>query len=311
MEWFLLLHQIPPKPSYFRVKVLRRLNQIGALAIKNSAYVLPASDETLEDLQWLRQEIERDGGEAWLFRTEVVAGLSSDAIREAFRALRAPDYKEISTAARSLLAKVRKSSNSEADNETEWQKLNQSLAEIRKIDFFEAPGRQESETIMDSIDQILHSRPKRTNAKPKPQDLKGCTWVTRTGIKVDRIASAWLIRTFIDPAARFSFVDPKVYKHKAGEVRFDMFEGEFTHEDDQCTFEVLLAWSGVKDRALRHVAEVVHDIDLKDSKYGRVEAAGIALLIEGITLRQSADNKRLEEGFPVFEALYARFKAGK
>src|SRR4030095_3513473 len=182
MEWLLVLHQIPPKPPYFRVRVLRRLNQIGALAIKKSAYVLPASDETLEDLQWFRQEIERDGGEAWLFRTEVVAGLSSDAIRDAFRAMRAPDYKEISETARSLLARARKSSNSEADYEAEWQNLTHSLAEIRKIDFFEAPGRQEAETIMESIDQILHSRPKRTNAKAKPQDLKGSTWVTRTGI---------------------------------------------------------------------------------------------------------------------------------
>jgi hypothetical protein len=311
MDWLLLLHQIPPQPAYFRAKVLRRLNQIGALAIKNSAYVLPAYDETLEDLQWLRQEIEKEGGEAWLFRTDVVAGLSIDAIREAFRAMRAPDYSQVCETARSLLARMRNGNRPETDYEGAWRKLKQRLEEIRKIDFFEAPGRKETETIMESIDRILHSPPKRKTAKPKPQELKGFTWVTRTGVKIDRIASAWLIRRFIDPAAQFSFVDPKTYKHKAGEVRFDMFEGEFTHEDDECTFEVLLAWSGLKDRALRPIAEVVHDIDLKDSKYGRIEAAGIAALIEGITLQQAADTRRLEEGFPLFEALYARFKSGK
>jgi hypothetical protein len=265
----------------------------------------------LEDLQWLRQEIEKDGGEAWLFRTDIVAGLSDDALHEAFKAMRAPDYEAISEAARSLLARVRKGSGPTAESETEWRKLNQRLAEVRKIDFFEAPGRDETETIMDSIDRILHAPPKRKSAKPTPQDLKGCTWVTRTGVKIDRIASAWLIRRFIDPAARFSFVDPKTYKYKAGEVRFDMFEGEFTHEEDLCTFEVLLAWSGVKDRALRHVAEIVHDIDLKDSKYARPEAAGIAVLIDGIALRQAGDAKRLEDGFSLFESLYTRVKAAR
>jgi hypothetical protein len=311
MDWLLLLHQIPPRPPYFRAKVLRRLNQLGALAIKNSAYVVPATDETLEDLQWLRQEIEKDGGEAWLFRTEVIAGLSDDAIREAFRAMRTADYQEVSDAARALLDRMRKGHAPEAGDETEWRKLQLRLTEIRKIDFFEAPGHQETETIMGSIDRILHSPPKQKNATPRPKDFKGFTWVTRQGVKVDRIASAWLIKRFIDAAARFSFVDPKTYKHKPNVVRFDMFEGEFTHEDEQCTFEVLLNWSGTKDRALRRVGEVVHDIDLKDSKYGRAEVPGIAMLIEGITLRHADDNKRLEEGSAVFESLYARFKAGK
>jgi hypothetical protein len=311
MEWLLLLHQIPPQPPYFRAKVLRRLNQLGALAIKNSAYVVPATEETLEDLQWVRREIEQEGGEAWLFRTEVIGGLSDEGIQEAFRALRTPEYKEVSTAARALLDRARKGGDTETNNEVEWRKLKRRFDEIAAVDFFTAPGRQETETIMESIDRILHSPPARKSAKPKPRDLKGCTWVTRKGVKVDRIGSAWLIRRFIDPAARFSFVDPKTYKHATGDVRFDMFEGEFTHEDNLCTFEVLVGWSGVKDRALRAVAEVVHDIDLKDAKYGRPEAAGVAPLIEGITLRHTDDVKRLEEGFTVFEALYARFKVGR
>ncbi|MBI4472878.1 MAG: chromate resistance protein, partial [Acidobacteria bacterium] len=313
MDWLLLLHQIPPQPPYFRAKVLRRLTQLGALAIKNSAYVIPASDETLEDFQWLRQEIEREGGEAWLFRTEIVSGLSDDAVRDAFRALRTPEYQELAEAGRAFLERLRKGKgrDSENDHEAEWRKLKKRFDEIRKLDFFDAPAHTETEAIMESIDRILHSPPKKKGTKPRPQDLKGCMWVTRRGVKVDRIASAWLIRSFIDPAARFSFVDPKTYKHAAGEVRFDMFEGEFTHEDDLCTFEVLLAWSGLKDRALRAVAEVVHDIDLKDAKHRRPESAGIAPVIEGITLRHTDDAKRLEEGFTVFEALYARFKAGK
>src|SRR5438132_1371617 len=145
MNWLLLLHQIPPQPPYFRAKVLRRLNQIGALAIKNSAYLLPASDEGLEDLQWVRQEIEREGGEAWLFRVESVAGLSDDSIRDAFRALRQPEYKEFSEAARSLLERIRKGRDSEINAEAEWRKLTRRFEEISRLDFFEASGRKETE----------------------------------------------------------------------------------------------------------------------------------------------------------------------
>ena len=90
-----------------------------------------------------------------------------------------------------------------------------------------------------------------------------------------------------------------------------MFEGEFTHEDNLCTFEVLVAWNGVKDRGLKTIAEVVHDIDLKNSRYGHEEAPGIARLIDGITLRHTDDAKRLEEGFSLFDNLYAQFRRGQ
>src|SRR5712691_1329364 len=92
-SWLLLLHQIPPSPAYFRAKVLRRLNRLGALVIKNSAYLIPETDETREDIQWVRSEIEQEGGEAWLFRAETLAGLSSESLQDAFRALRNADYK--------------------------------------------------------------------------------------------------------------------------------------------------------------------------------------------------------------------------
>src|SRR5262245_28969611 len=139
MNWLLLLHQIPPQPAYFRAKVLRRLNQVGALAIKNSAYVLPASDEALEDLQWVRREISDQGGEAWLFKTDVAGGLSDDAIQNSFRRMRAPDYTALSAGARDLLAAV-KSNTDNINYEAEWRKLRRRLDDIRRIDFFQAPG---------------------------------------------------------------------------------------------------------------------------------------------------------------------------
>jgi hypothetical protein len=318
-HWLLLLHQIPPEPSYFRAKVLRRLNQLGALPIKNSAYLLPARDETLEDLQWVRREIEEQGGEAWLFRTDTIAGLSDQAIRDGFRSLRERDYRELAREGHKLVDELRaeetdgssdeNAPNSHANYENEWRKLKRRYEEVRRIDFFEAPGCEEMQTLMDTMDRLLHSPPRHPAAKTLIADLKGRTWVTRSGIMVDRIASAWLIRRFIDPAAQFMFVDPEEYTHKDTEIRFDMFDGEFTHEGDLCTLEVLLTKSGHNDPALQAVAEVVHDIDLKDGKYQRPEAAGISPLIEGIALRQADDMRRLEEGATLFESLYARFRS--
>ena len=139
-------------------------------------------------------------------------------------------------------------------------------------------------------------------------DLHGRTWVTRTGVHVDRIASAWLIRRFIDPEARFKFVPAKGYAPDTGELRFDMFEAEFTHEGDRCTFEALLSRTGLSDPALSAIGEIVHDIDLKDEKFGREEAAGIRTLVAGICAPDRDDAERIARGSAVFDDLYESFR---
>ena len=297
--WLLFLHQIPPSPPYFRAKVLRQLNQLGALAIKNSAYLLPETDENREDLEWLRSEVAEQGGEAWLFRSETIAGFTRESLEASFRALRENDYKQLLDHAREFLGR-------EDDRpESEWRKLKRRFDELRRIDFFNAPGREELETIMENIEAVLQGPARQPAAKPGFADLKGRTWVTRRGVKVDRISSAWLIRRFIDPEARVLFVDQDSYTHQPGEGRFDMFEGEFTHEGDLCTFEVLLHHIKLNNRALDAIAEMVHDIDLKDSKYQRPETSGIAAMISGITGLNTDDERRIEEGTRLFEAVYA------
>jgi len=151
-----------------------------------------------------------------------------------------------------------------------------------------------------------------TESSPRPRpslsvaEHQRRTWVTRTGIKVDRMASAWLIRRFIDPAARFEFVAAKGHTPAAGELSFDMFDAEFTHEGDRCTFEVLVERFGLHgDDRLRHLAEIVHDIDLEDGKFGRAEAAGIGQLVAGIAAAHPDDGARLERGTALFDDLYA------
>ena len=141
--------------------------------------------------------------------------------------------------------------------------------------------------------------------------LRDRLWVTRAGVQVDRIASAWLIRRFIDPGARFKFVPGTGYGPQPGELRFDMFEGEFTHRGDRCTFEVLLGDAGLDDPALKAIGEVIHDIDLKDDKYGREEAAGVRSLINGIAASSSDDEQRLTRGFALLDDLYSSFASRK
>lgn len=315
MHWLLMLHQIPPKPAYFRAKVLRRLQQIGALGIKNSAYLLPETDETLEDAQWLCQEIRQEGGEVWLFKVGLIAGLTDESLIEAFCTIRSQDYLELLDTGKKLLEKLKEQteisqlldSTIEAEFEHQWRKLNRHYQEAKRIDFFNASGKKELEVIMSSIDNILHKKEQKVAHKPLLADLKTRTWVTRQGIKIDRIACAWLIERFIDPQAKFRFVDLNNYSHQPTEIRFDMFEGEFTHEGDLCTFEVLLNHIASDDLALKAVGQVVHDIDLKDGKYQRPEVIGISQVIEGIVLRHKDDLKRLEEGKFILESLYARF----
>jgi len=277
--------------------VLRRLNQLGALAIKNSAYVLPETDETLEDAQWVRSEIEQEGGEAWLFRTEMLGGISSDGLMESFRSLRETEYKQLLDSASELL-------RTEVDS-GQLRKLKRRFDEVRAIDFFNAPGREEMETLMDAIDRKLQAPALQSAAKPELNDLEGRTWVTRRGVKVDRISTAWFIRRFVDAGATLRFVDPDHYTHAGGEIRFDMFEGEFTHEGDLCTFEALLRHTKMNDAALDAIAEIVHDIDLKDEKYQRAETKGIAAMISGLIALHSSDERRIEEGFKLLDAVYA------
>jgi hypothetical protein len=157
---------------------------------------------------------------------------------------------------------------------------------------------------LQSIETRLRPRPTTPPSTNEAEAWRGRTWVTRRGMAVDRIASAWLIRRFIDPDAAFSFVDGHDYAPRPGEVRFDMYDAEFTHEGDSCTFEVLRDRFALAERALQQLGEIVHDLDLKDGKYGRPEAAGIGLLVAGIVARHRDDDQRLAEGSAAFESIY-------
>jgi len=312
-SWLLLIHQIPPKPGYLRVKVWRRLQALGAVAIKNSVYALPNTDEAREDFEWVLREIVKEGGEATLCEARLIEGLSDEEVQRSFHAARDADYAEIAEEARKLQAELPRDAIPEGRRsqvEVDVTRLRRRLTEIGRIDFFAAPGREAAEGRVSGVEARLRPPGVGERAKARPGrvgDFRGRVWVTRKGIHVDRIASAWLIRRFVDADARFKFVPAKGYKPAEKELRFDMFEAEFTHDGDLCTFEVLVSRLGIDDRALVPIAEIVHDIDLKDSKFDRPETSGIDRLIAGIAMGHRDDESRLERGSAVFDGLYEYF----
>lgn len=304
------MHHIPPTPAYLRAKVNRRLAQLGALVLKRSAYLLPANEGTLEDFQWLRQEIQNEGGDAWIVAGHFAAGLTDAEIRRNFQAARTADYQALAADARALLERsgTRSRTPDDADIDSERRRLLRRVEATRRIDFFHADGREEVEGLMSTLDRIATGNDTRP-AVPARDALKSRTWMTRKGVKVDRMASAWLIRRFIDPAATFVFVPPDTRADVAEAVRFDMYEGEFTHDGNRCTFEVLLDVAGLTgDAGLTAIAQIVHDLDLRDERYQRPEAAGVAALVNGFVARFDDDNRRLAESGPMFDALYESLK---
>jgi len=311
-RWMLLIHQIPPRPAYLRVKVGRHLQRIGAVAIKNSVYALPRNDETQEDFQWVLREVVKGGGDASIVEARFIDGLSDDQVLALFQSAREADYREVAEQAQQVAASLPKRGpppeNRRIDVANQIARLRQRLSELDAIDFFGAPGREIAEGLVSGMEaRMKPSVESRESTKPTHgrEEYRGRTWVTRSGIKVDRMASAWLIRKFIDPLARFKFVPAKGYEPQKGEVRFDMFEAEFTHEGDLCTFEVFVERFGLDEGALRAIAEIVHDIDVKDAKYGREEAPGVGQVVAGIAAAHPDDEARLERGTALFGDLYA------
>ena len=229
-RWLLLIPQLPPKPDYLRVKLRRRIQRIGAVAVRNAVYVLPNKGDSLEDFMWLRAELKEDGADAIICSADIVAGSTDDEIMKLFG--------------------------------------------------------EESTTGV-------------------AEEFSGRTWVTRAGVFIDRIASAWLIRRFIDHTPTFKFVSPTGYRPQGGELRFDMYDGEYSHEGDRCTFEVLLERFSLNDPALGAIGEIVHDIALKDAKFNRAETAGVQSVVTGIANKYSDDADRIANGSAVFDALYS------
>lgn len=319
-EWVLLIHQLPPRPTNLRVRIWRKLQKLGAVAIKNSVYVLPSTEKAHEDFQWLKQEIESAGGEASVFKAASVEGATDQEIIAAFREARDEEFAAIAAQFDGLTRAIREqfrvkhlSAGRLSAHETEMDKLHGELERIATNDFFAGGGRAAAFAAYERCQKQLRAAqgPKAniSSSEIKGRNLdvakyQGRRWVTRRNLHIDRLASAWLIKQFIDKRPRFYFVaDGEAID---GAIPFDMFGAEFTHHSEDCTFETMVRRFGlIENKGLREIAEIVHDIDLKDDKFHRLEAVGLNAIIDGLSKLLRDDRKLLQQTGVVFDGLHA------
>lgn len=310
-RWLLFVHQLPAHPSNLRVRTWRRLQQLGALAVKQAVYALPDSPSTREDFEWLKTEIEAAGGHASVFVADTVDPWSNDALIEEFRRSREDAYRELAREADQLLRRLgpRQRRRTRTPSHRVLQQFRERLVAIERVDFFGSAGRDRVIALVRQIEE--HATLRRRSAVGSahgdaPTSYQARVWVTRPRPGVDRMASAWLIRRFIDPDARFEFAADRDAV-PTGAVPFDMFGVEFTHRGDLCTFELFCETFHLDEPALTRIAAIVHDLDLKDGRFGAAEAPALGLIIDGLRLARGDDHELLTEGMTLFDALYRAF----
>ncbi|MEK7364545.1 MAG: chromate resistance protein ChrB domain-containing protein [candidate division NC10 bacterium] len=306
--WLLLIVSVPPEPSSLRVRIWRKLQALGAVALKNSVYLLPFTPENYEQFQWLAQEVPKSGGEATLLKVDRIENMRVDDVIRLFHKARDRGYRPLAERYRKLLPSLdRKATGATASRrDEELARLARELERLREIDFFDAPGYQEVKRLKETIEMRLH--PPSAGGAPGtaeiPLDsLKGRRWVTRPRPHVDRIASAWLIKRFVDLEAEFLFAPPEEFPAEA--IPFDAMGAEFGHHGEDCTFETILKRCGLRDRRLGQLAEIVHEVDLRDQKFHRDEARGFDLAIRGLLAALKDDQQVLAHGMTLFDGLYA------
>ena len=300
----MLLPQFTPEQGSLRVRAWRRLQALGSINVRTGCYVLPNTPECMEDMEWVRRELADEGCDVLLVDAELIDGLSDAQLRDQFNAAREAEYSDWLTRARKMWGTQRRRSRESIAEETD--KLQRELSRIEARDCFGAPAREPAAALLASLKQLSETSAtaETSHEETTVPELQNQTWVTRQGIRIDRIASAWLVRRHVDPTAKFRVVADQHYIPAPGEVRFDMFEAEFTHVGDRCTFEVLLERAALKDPALKRIGEIVHDIDLKDDRYERTETAGVKQLLAGLIANTDRDEERLERGCQMFDDLY-------
>ncbi|HJY88007.1 MAG TPA: chromate resistance protein ChrB domain-containing protein [Candidatus Acidoferrales bacterium] len=312
--WLLLVHQLPVRPSNVRVKTWRRLQNLGAVAVKDSVYVLPNTPQAREDFEWLKAEIMAMKGQATVFAADVLEAAAKEEITGAFQKARQRDYQGIAREAQRLLWRGAANRGRSPDGRRlrRLHALRERFARTQAVDFFRAPGRDEAQGALDELQYRLKRGGVESGTREGDSLMASAfrdrLWVTRPRPGIDRMASAWLIRRFIDPAARFCFAEEPEAESTA--VPFDMFGVEFGHQGDCCTFEMLVRRFGIRSQAIERIAQIVHSLDLKDEKYPMEGATAVGQLVDGLRQLYSDDHALLEQGITIFEALYRSLAGG-
>ena len=310
-KWLLLLLQLPTRPAAARIKTWRRLQQLGSVAIKNSVYVLPNTAQAREDFEWLRAEVLAAKGQASIMVADALTEAEDDEIRTAFLNQRASEYDavrgEIEKVLRGLKARAVGPARLAAERAVRGGR--DQIARLDAMELIPADARAKAVDAIERLEARLAPENERMSAMPTtvatPHDTyRARTWVTRPRPGVDRMSSAWLIQRFIDPKARFDFSAEPPPAGDKKRVAFDMFGVAFGHQGDRCSFEVLCDHFGIDDAGVRHIAKIVHDVDLKDQRYCLPEAPVVARMVEGLRATYADDNDLLTHGMAMFAALY-------
>ncbi len=297
LAWLLLLVRLPATHSTERVAIWRKLKKSGAIQIQTSTHILPDDPPRYETFQWLTQHIRDAGGDATLVRAREIDGFSNERLIELFNAARAKEYASLREMLRPFVTSARRTSNFGG----KVDRIRKQFREIRATDFFDSPKAKDLEMVLRKLEGTqLKSKPQ---PKLESRDFRGRVWLTRPRPEIDRVGSAWLIRKFIDPRAKFAFESRRTPNRRV--LTFDMLDGDFSHDGDDCTFETLIRRFGIEDKAVRKIAEMIHDADLDDDKFQRNECVGIDRILKGWAKQGLPDKEILRRGFECFDALYA------
>jgi hypothetical protein len=297
LAWLLLLVRLPATHSVERVSIWRKLKKSGAIQIQTSTYVLPDDPPRYETFQWLTKHIRDAGGDATLVRAREIDGFSHEKLIELFNAARAREYALLRQMLRPFITTARRTSKLEG----KLDRIRKQFREIRETDFFDCPKAKDLEMVLRNLDGTPATA--KTQPKLEPRHFRGRVWLTRPRPEIDRVGSAWLIRKFIDPKAKFVFGVKRSPNRRV--LTFDMLDADFSHDRDDCTFETLIRRFGIEDKGARKIAEMIHDADLDDAKFQRVEAVGIDRVLKGWAKEGLPDQEILRRGFECFDALYA------
>ena len=297
-SWLLLLYSLPTRQKTERVAVWRRFKKIGAIQIKTSTYLLPDEPAQYEQFQWLAQQIRDYGGDSTLVRAKEIESLTKEKVITMFNDARSKDYAELRKSLQGFIGRRKKM---EAETTAaELERLTRQFREIREVDFFDSPRGHD-------VAMLLRRAEGRSRARQlavlDAKQYQGKTWLTRPRPEIDRVGSAWLISKFIDRKPKFVFAPSADAVPNA--IPFDMLDAEFSHHGNCCTFETLIRRFAISDKSIAKIGEMIHDADLDDARFQRVEAVGIDRVLKGWAKQELPDEEILRRGFECFDALYA------
>ena len=302
--WILLLYALPKGKGPQRVALWRQLRRYGCLALNTSAYILPDRPSCYERLQWLAKQILDAGGEATVSKVLVIEGLDDQEIQKRFNAQRNAEYVELLKEASAL----RKRKGPPGPLLRKFDRLKHLAKQTREIDYFGASKGRDLDDVLRQLEEELRGTSQKDTAPVlEAKHYLNKVWITRPNPEIDRCASAWLIRKFIDPKAKFQFAAQKPRRGMA--VIFDMLEADFTHQGDSCTFETLCLRFAINDPIISQIGEMVHDADLEDEKFDRKEAVGIDLMLKGLAYMETSSDEILAAGISAVEALFHALKS--